>query len=469
MKLKKTLPFIAALAAAATFACTAEAKEKVIIPDYECMINDSSVYYKDSVYPLLSYKDVTYFPLTYDYCRSLNLTSSFSESEGLFISYIPTYNNSLPVYDTTVNPVYNEAELPEYPIYINGRKIDNSKEEYPLLNFRGVTYFPMTYSFAVNDFGWSTNWEPGKFTIKTDYRTPLIGQISIIERASDSVVFGFHKSYYTSYLSGAFSSDECDYYKKLDLKAGTLTELEGYTRPEQSASSTVFDAEVTYDKETNEVRAFGALLPEVNDFTRFDPADFAQSGVSVSGYGETVDGVDFIEVTERFSGWYADGSGMGTRYQYLYIVVDKTPYFIGNELIPVSVVKTDSGTYFTVRRYGQTTFRHFFSNTILYKLADGRVTNVTDSFPDHNSVSLLGAVGSTLYLKCEWCPSPMLAENCYHDVSAVNDGYFTYDGETLTRLAPYSYSDFDILSPDGDIWQVTGYNMTIKKAEPFAP
>jgi len=33
--------------------------------------------------------------------------------------------------------------------------IDNTKEEYPLLLFRGLTYFPLTWRFAVDEFGWA--------------------------------------------------------------------------------------------------------------------------------------------------------------------------------------------------------------------------------------------------------------------------------------------------------------------------
>ena len=31
----------------------------------------------------------------------------------------------------------------------------NGNEEYPLLLFRDVTYFPLTWRFAVQEFGWS--------------------------------------------------------------------------------------------------------------------------------------------------------------------------------------------------------------------------------------------------------------------------------------------------------------------------
>lgn len=70
-------------------AANAYAAEKVIIPDYECIINDSAIYYADSEYPLISYRDVTYFPMTYDYCRALNLASSWVDGKGLFIAYVP--------------------------------------------------------------------------------------------------------------------------------------------------------------------------------------------------------------------------------------------------------------------------------------------------------------------------------------------------------------------------------------------
>lgn len=462
MKLKKIIPFIAATAALGSFTCLSQAKEKVIIPDYECIINNSSVYYKDSLYPLLSYKDVTYFPMTYDYCRSLSLTSSYSESEGLFIAYLPKYPGSLPIYDTALNLSEYEAVIPEYPIYINGRKIDNSKEEYPLLNFRGVTYFPMTWDYAVNEFNWSTEWETGKFSIDASYPNSNLSRITIVDKTEDSVIFGFNE-YYTSCDAGGYSTSNPGSMKKLDFKTETLTDLDEYDLSEQYLHSQYFNADVTYDKSTGEVRAFGKLLPEINDFKRFNEEDYIDSGLSISGSGRTVNGVDFLEASERFTAWNEDGSGFGTNLQYLYLLIDETPYFIGNYLIPVNAVKTDHGLYFTVRGYGQTVSRHYLSNTTLYKYSDGKITNITESFPDHNSVSLLGSVGNTLYLKCEWCPRPALSESGYHQVSAINDGYFTFDGEALTKIAPYSYSNFDVLSPEGDIWQVTGYNMTIRK------
>ena len=39
-------------------------------------------------------------------------------------------------------------------ILVNGKQIENSSEEYPVLRFRDVTYLPLTWRFAVEEFGW---------------------------------------------------------------------------------------------------------------------------------------------------------------------------------------------------------------------------------------------------------------------------------------------------------------------------
>jgi hypothetical protein len=41
---------------------------------------------------------------------------------------------------------------------VNGKVISNSKEQYPLLSFRNVTYFPLTWRFAHDEFGWDYKW-----------------------------------------------------------------------------------------------------------------------------------------------------------------------------------------------------------------------------------------------------------------------------------------------------------------------
>lgn len=462
MKSKHFIPITVLLA---TFcgAVGVSASEKVIIPDYECIINDSSVYYADSVYPLLSYKNITYFPMTYEYCRALTLTSSYSETEGLFIAYHPGNPCSFPVYETVSNVRENDAVIPEYPIYINGRKIDNKNAEYPLLNFRGITYFPMTWDYAVNEFGWTTSWEPGIFTVNASIYQSQSQSISIAEEMADGVVFGINDFIFAPGFGG-YSASESSSYKKLDFATEKLTDLQDYVRPVIKTETSNRSVDITVDEEKGEVYADGVLLPEVCDFTRFDPSEFESHNVRVSAWIETLNGVDFMTVNERFSAWRKDGSGLGTNVSYIYFIEENgTPHFIGTFLTPISAVKTESGTYFTLRGYGQATFKHYMTSSTLCRFADGVITNINDTFPDHNSVNLIGAANGKLYLKCEWCPQPMSLEYCWHDVSAINDGYFEYDGTSLKKVGNYVYSDYDVLSPDGKIWAVSNRNLSVIK------
>ena len=49
------------------------------------------------------------------------------------------------------------AVLPNFQIQFNGKDIDNNSETYPLLVFRDITYFPLTWRFLVDSFGWTSS------------------------------------------------------------------------------------------------------------------------------------------------------------------------------------------------------------------------------------------------------------------------------------------------------------------------
>ena len=445
-------------------ALNVSAAEKVIIPDYECIINDSSVYYYDSEYPLISYRDVTYFPMTYDYCRALNLASSWVEGKGLYIAYVPfgTYD-ALPVYPTALNTKENEAVLPEYPIYINGRKIDNKNEAYPLLNFRGVTYFPMTYDYAAKEFNWATDWQPGRFSLSTGTNWSDV-TVLVEEKHPDYAVIGYHKTLMIQNPDGSVSSgDSVDTYKKLDYKTGEMTQLTDYTAPEYDASFIPGkDASLNVDKENKKVYYNDYLLSEVKSCFDQDESEFKTSEIKVYGSVINVNGVEFLEVEDFFSGWKEDGSGSGTRMQTLYLLDNGKPVFIGNWYLIENAEKLGDDSYFSLRQYGQTVFKHPFSSQELYKYSGGTLKNINDTLPDYGSVALLGKADGKLYLKCEWCPERM-GESSYHNVSPVNDGYFTFDGENLIKVANFRYTDCDLLGENGEIYGITDWNSEIVK------
>ena len=167
--MKKFLSFV--IIFSVILCCSVAAKSNdvtVTIPEYQIIIDDASIYYNDSLYPFINYKGITYLPMTYEYSRAMNLTTSWLTDSAFMVAYQPSYD-ILPVYETTVNNKYDKAIIPKgYRIYVNGKEFDNTKAEYPLLNFRGVTYFPMTWDFAVNEFGWELNFENNILNISTE-------------------------------------------------------------------------------------------------------------------------------------------------------------------------------------------------------------------------------------------------------------------------------------------------------------
>jgi len=142
-------------------AFAAQKNVTVTIPTYQIEINGQVIDNSKNNYPFLEYKNVTYFPLTWDYCNALNLKISWSNEAGLSITRINS--NSTPVINqelTSSNILGKSysANLPQFKITINGKVIDNNSQEYPLLNFRNITYFPLTWEYSTNEFALKIDW-----------------------------------------------------------------------------------------------------------------------------------------------------------------------------------------------------------------------------------------------------------------------------------------------------------------------
>lgn len=170
------------------------------IPAFNVTLNGILINNINSDYPLLTYKDITYFPLTWDYCRFLGLDCQWDQTSGLTINKTGqcfAYKNQ------EINSVINNMQtrysvvIPSYPITINGQKIINNKENWPLINFRNITYFPLTWHFAAELFGWNYTWfEAGGLAISCpggkseDSETVL----SLINQMAFGQVYSFNAS-----------------------------------------------------------------------------------------------------------------------------------------------------------------------------------------------------------------------------------------------------------------------------------
>ncbi len=140
---------------------------KVSIPTFKVTLNGTTMDSEYNKYPCIVYNDITYFPMTYDYSRFLGLKANWYEhtkrdARGvLFIGVCHRDERQLKLNTITTtkkNKRHYTANLADYGLLINRLGyhdlINNKEEDYPILNFRGITYFPLTWKYAVDEFGW---------------------------------------------------------------------------------------------------------------------------------------------------------------------------------------------------------------------------------------------------------------------------------------------------------------------------
>lgn len=158
------------------FVLGATDKCEITIPNFKVTLNSVEVDNANRMYPLIVYKGITYFPLTYYDCRFLGLTTNWSAQDGLQISKERISCGYRDYLSSNKNKNSYLSTIPSFNIKINGKSINNSKEEYPLLLFRNVTYFPMTWRFCVDEFGWnySYNNENGLVISSTNKNTKML-------------------------------------------------------------------------------------------------------------------------------------------------------------------------------------------------------------------------------------------------------------------------------------------------------
>jgi hypothetical protein len=166
MKKEKTLAFflvIAFLAAglpASAYGAQPAETAAVSVPTYPVTINGIKRDFDKSQYPFIVYNDITYFPMTYNDCRILGLETQWKgDADGLVIEKTDISAAYLPYISPTANKRNYKAAIAAFPIKFNGKDVDNSKQQYPFLSFRDITYFPITWDFA-NNVGWYYYFSP---------------------------------------------------------------------------------------------------------------------------------------------------------------------------------------------------------------------------------------------------------------------------------------------------------------------
>lgn len=145
---------------------------QVRITEFPVKVNGQIINNTQMEYPFLIYKDITYLPLNWDLLRELELSSEWSDTEGLKIYRTCCANDygDIPALEkppltqagtanNAIQRTYN-AVPSSYPIEIRGMPVDNTAQTYPFLQFRDVTYMPLTWDLAHLKLMMDLQWSP---------------------------------------------------------------------------------------------------------------------------------------------------------------------------------------------------------------------------------------------------------------------------------------------------------------------
>ena len=420
----------------------------VLIPDYEFIIEDTSFYYKDSQYPILSYKDITYFPMTYEYLRLLDVSTAWVEGEGLFIASHPSVFNEVPSYPNAKNTKYSQAVIPQYDIYVNGKKIDQKSEEYPLFNYRGVTYFPLTYRFATEEFYWNIDfWEGEKRTLTVkSYQRGFGSTMTPYEITQDYAVV---------------HNPEDDNFLRVDFNTDEITVAQGYDKPYPTRQIPVESKRVLEIKD-NRFVLDGVALAEIQALA---DGTIKEDELEASCFEYTTGDGRFIQLHAYYNLHIPAPYTPYERYTYI-VHSDGSLIQLPGDISIQNAVRADDGSlYISFERYSGYRGSTILHDHLYRLMPDRTLIYINELFLDYGSIELLGKADGKIYLKCEWMPESQLVYGIFdsYSISPYNDGYYTYDGNTLSLVRRYTYSDNVIVAPNGNLYAIIEQFKKIEK------
>lgn len=129
------------------------------IPTFDVTLNGIQMNPSQSEYPLLVYKDITYIPMTYNLAHGLGLDVTFTLQEGLIINTGLSDVTLKDYIKSSKNPQSVNISLPTFPINVNSTLVDNASEDYPIITYNNITYFPLTWQWVNDTFGWSMTFD----------------------------------------------------------------------------------------------------------------------------------------------------------------------------------------------------------------------------------------------------------------------------------------------------------------------
>ena len=137
----------------------ADASIRANVVTAKVTLNGQVIDNKNAKYPLLSYSNITYFPMTYHLSRFMGVETDWNGTDNSLNIYAGGAQSAYVAEPGKAPKGSVSVTLPSYRISVNGAPINNKEETYPIFNYNGVTYFPLTFRYAYESFGWGYQWD----------------------------------------------------------------------------------------------------------------------------------------------------------------------------------------------------------------------------------------------------------------------------------------------------------------------
>ena len=442
---------------------------KVKIASFYTQIEDVSVDNRYVEYPLITYKDITYFPMTYNLCAMLDLSTGYDSEHGLYITkhYCDMQDTSNLFGGSAVN-YYNteyDAVIPSYPVYLNGIRIDNTKEEYPLINFRNITYFPMTWHFAYEELNFNINWSQEDYSFFLErgdnYRMAYVYKADEESVLLENIVDVYEeRTNEHGDISHDLSYSYWDFFE-LNLETEMIARLESKTSGENVEFDTGFGRVEAKEIEIT-AKENGLYLGDIL-VMEYDTKNVSNLQAAEVKTGENSSLISLIVYT---------GQIMPPYTQHKEYLIER----IGSEFTVMEwdeknnfngVFSDENGGFYVCSSgYSPASMARWsnsFSDVYYYKAESGKLLSYSEKYSEIiNSVEVIGKANGKLYVKAIWFDANKSMNGSINfNLSPVNSGFYEINlsnGE-MTKIYPYIYGE-TFIAPNGGVYCSTDYART---------
>ena len=427
----------------------------VQVPTFPVELNDVAYDNQRANYPLLVYQDITYFPMTYRMTRSMGLITAWDNTKGL---YIAQHDEGLYPEDEKMNGKNKlggkyTASIADYPIKVNSWSIDNSKESYPLLNFRGVTYFPLSWRYAHDEFGWDIKWDAKIGLQVRSYRDLADSYCTLIQVNQTNALFLEQITDYEKYTteSGEIGYTRIgvrDYAYRLNYAEDTLQKVSDTKKEitwQQDISENVSEEFSLNDRQLCYKGA--VIVQEIPEECLDHPRVSVQRFVADSG--------DLLQVTIPYTEIPAPYTPY-VRYVFLEsggTVKEMTQWDGDSAVRRFYETKT---TYYVCSHARNVIGRFYNSLCTIMKVdkASGKETILNDLYSQYGSLEAIGMADDKLYVRAIYFGDEDDLHRIEYDgkVNLCQDGYFYIDSDDKLHKV-HDYVDGEaFLTPNGKLY-----------------